>query len=122
MTGGTYWDTGVAGLTLGFAFLPTLCSLVSYTSILISRGGFGYLSPIYGLAVDHLISVDLVMADGKLHTVSKDSDPELFWALRGFYYYLKKMTKQSNLFPISSNHNTYFSLFLSFFASRRCWS
>ena len=37
----------------------------------------------HGLIIDALLSVRLVTAIGKLITVSADSNPELFWALRG---------------------------------------
>ena len=43
-TGGVVSATGVAGLTLG--------------------GGFGWLMPKYGMALDHLRAVTLVLADG----------------------------------------------------------
>lgn len=54
---------GIAGLTLG--------------------GGIGVLARKYGLTCDHLVSAQVVTADGKLRTVSADSEPDLFWALRG---------------------------------------
>lgn len=62
-TGGIATTTGIAGLTLG--------------------GGIGYLNRKYGLACDNLISADVVTADGELRTASKDSNPDLFWAIRG---------------------------------------
>jgi FAD/FMN-containing dehydrogenase len=62
-TGGVVSSTGVAGLTLG--------------------GGLGWLMAKYGLAVDNLLSVELVTADGELRNVSADADPDLFWAVRG---------------------------------------
>jgi FAD/FMN-containing dehydrogenase len=62
-TGGTFSDTGIAGLTLG--------------------GGIGWLGGRYGLASDNLLSVDLVTADGQLLHVSEDEHADLFWALRG---------------------------------------
>ncbi|RWN26910.1 MAG: FAD-binding oxidoreductase [Mesorhizobium sp.] len=62
-TGGVIGTTGVAGLTLG--------------------GGLGWLMPKYGMALDNLISVDLVLADGSVVKASTDGNPDLFWALRG---------------------------------------
>jgi FAD binding domain/Berberine and berberine like len=36
-----------------------------------------------GYAADHILSLDVVTADGLLRHVTADSEPELFWALRG---------------------------------------
>jgi FAD/FMN-containing dehydrogenase len=55
--------TGVGGLTLG--------------------GGIGYLSPTYGLTIDNLLSVDMVLADGSYVTANAEEHPDLFWAVRG---------------------------------------
>ena len=46
-------------------------------------GGSGYLSRRYGLALDNLLSVDLVTADGRQVRASEREHPDLFWALRG---------------------------------------
>jgi FAD/FMN-containing dehydrogenase len=53
--------------------------VVSYTL----GGGLGLLSRRYGYAADHVRSIDVVTADGQLRYVTEDSDPDLFWALRG---------------------------------------
>jgi FAD/FMN-containing dehydrogenase len=55
--------TGVGGLTLG--------------------GGIGYLARQFGLSIDSLLGVDVVLADGRLVTASADLHPDLFWAVRG---------------------------------------
>ncbi|HLK70299.1 MAG TPA: FAD-binding oxidoreductase [Bryobacteraceae bacterium] len=55
--------TGVAGLTLG--------------------GGIGYLTRKYGLTIDNLLSVDMVLADGSFVTANATQHSDLFWAVRG---------------------------------------
>ncbi|GAC1654140.1 MAG: FAD-binding oxidoreductase [Candidatus Dormibacteraceae bacterium] len=62
-TGGTFTDTGIAGLTLG--------------------GGIGHLQGRLGLAVDCLSGAWLVTADGEVVHTSEDEHPDLFWAIRG---------------------------------------
>lgn len=49
----------------------------------VSGGGLAVLSRTYGLAADHVRSIDVVTADGELHRVDAGHDPDLFWALRG---------------------------------------
>ncbi|MFJ8600240.1 FAD-binding oxidoreductase [Streptomyces shenzhenensis] len=46
-------------------------------------GGTGLLARQYGYAADHVRGIDVVLADGTLRHVTADSDPDLFWALRG---------------------------------------
>ncbi|MGY1752262.1 FAD-binding oxidoreductase [Blastococcus sp. SYSU D01042] len=60
---GSSSDVGVVGYTLG--------------------GGLGSLGRKYGFAADAVRSVELVTADGRQRTLSADSEPELFWAVRG---------------------------------------
>jgi FAD/FMN-containing dehydrogenase len=60
---GTAGSVGLAGLTLG--------------------GGYGPLSGRFGLAVDNLLSAEVVLADGTLVTADAGREPDLFWALRG---------------------------------------
>jgi len=46
-------------------------------------GGEGMLMSKYGLACDNLLSAEVVLADGSVVTASPESDPDLFWAIRG---------------------------------------
>ena len=62
-TGGVVSTTGIGGLTLG--------------------GGLGWLMSKHGLALDNLLSAEIVTADGKVLTASADQNPDLFWAVRG---------------------------------------
>jgi FAD/FMN-containing dehydrogenase len=60
---GVVSDTGVAGLTLG--------------------GGEGWVRRKHGLSIDNLLSAQVVGSDGQVRTASADSNPDLFWAIRG---------------------------------------
>jgi FAD/FMN-containing dehydrogenase len=59
--------------------------LVSQTGIagLCLHGGVGWLTRKYGLALDNLLSVDIVTADGQLRRASESENEDLFWAVRG---------------------------------------
>jgi FAD/FMN-containing dehydrogenase len=62
-TGGYISITGIPGLTLG--------------------GGLGWLVRKHGLALDNLLSLDVVTADGHLVTASAAEHGNLFWGMRG---------------------------------------
>jgi FAD/FMN-containing dehydrogenase len=46
-------------------------------------GGYGALTPGFGLAADNLLSAEMVLADGRAVTADAADNPDLFWALRG---------------------------------------
>ncbi|GGH44481.1 oxidoreductase [Mangrovimonas yunxiaonensis] len=60
---GIIGTTGIGGITLG--------------------GGLGYLSRKGGLTIDHLLECEVVLSNGNLVVANKDTNPDLFWALRG---------------------------------------
>ncbi|OAG03355.1 FAD-binding domain-containing protein [Paraphaeosphaeria sporulosa] len=56
---------------------------VGYAGGMITGGGQNPLAGIYGMAADHVVAFQVVTADGRFVTASEDSNPDLFWALRG---------------------------------------
>jgi FAD/FMN-containing dehydrogenase len=62
-TQGVVPTVGIAGLTLG--------------------GGWGHLHAKYGLAIDNVISADVITADGRLLTANASENQDLFWGVRG---------------------------------------
>ena len=46
-------------------------------------GGIGFLARRNGLTIDDLLAAEVVTADGEVVQASEESEPELFWAIRG---------------------------------------
>lgn len=80
---GSSSDVGAVGYTLG--------------------GGLGWLSRKYGLAADHVLSFEVVTADGELLRASEVEHEELFWGLRGAGAGLGIVTAMEiRLFPVGT--------------------
>lgn len=80
---GTAPHVGVVGYTLG--------------------GGFGWLARRYGLAADHVHSIEIVTADGTLWRTSRDEQSDLFWGLCGGGGNFGVVTAiEFKLFPVST--------------------
>jgi hypothetical protein len=80
--GRTWGDFDHATHAFGLA-VP--CGIISTTGVggLTLGGGIGHLTRKYGLTIDNLLAVDIVLADGSLVTASADENADLFWAVRG---------------------------------------
>jgi FAD/FMN-containing dehydrogenase len=46
-------------------------------------GGIGFLARKNGLTIDDLLTAEVVTADGEVVEASEESEPDLFWAIRG---------------------------------------
>jgi hypothetical protein len=67
---------------LGLATTAAGCPAVGLAGLTLG-GGEGLLMSKYGAACDNLISAQMVTVDGQQIRVSHDTNPELFWAIRG---------------------------------------
>ena len=65
-----------AGLPLG------RCPTIGLAGVTLG-GGLSAFTRAWGLACDHLVSVEIVTADGRLRRVDAQREPDLFWALQG---------------------------------------
>ncbi|PWU47840.1 FAD-linked oxidoreductase [Micromonospora sp. S4605] len=63
ISSGDHGNVGVGGLATG--------------------GGVGWLVRSYGLTIDHVRAVEVVLADGTVLRADAEHEPELFWAVRG---------------------------------------
>ena len=79
---GTSPDVGVLGYALG--------------------GGMSWMVRRHGLACNTIVAADVVTADGRRVRVDRDTEPELFWALRGGSGNVAAVTAlELELFPIA---------------------
>ncbi len=66
-------------------------------------GGLGPIARTYGFAADHVRSLEVVTADGRKRIADADTEPDLFWALRGGKGDFGIVTAMTiDLFPVAS--------------------
>lgn len=81
--GGSVWgDVDHAAFHFGLAVPAGIISTTGVAGLALG-GGVGYLSRKYGLTIDNILEVDMVLADGSFVTANKDENADLYWAVRG---------------------------------------
>lgn len=81
--GGALWeDIDVAAAQYGLAVVGSTLSHIGAAGATLG-GGYGWLTGQYGLAIDNLLWVRVILADGSVVTASEEEYSDLFWAIRG---------------------------------------
>ena len=81
--GGALWgDVDHAGFPFGLAVPAGFISTTGVGGLTLG-GGIGHLTRNYGLTIDSVLSVDMVLANGKFVIASAKENRDLFWAIRG---------------------------------------
>jgi FAD/FMN-containing dehydrogenase len=81
--GGATWGQVAAALApYGLAISSGDTNSVGVGGLTLS-GGIGWKVRKYGLALDNLVAVDVIVASGAVISASATENPDLFWAIRG---------------------------------------
>jgi FAD/FMN-containing dehydrogenase len=80
--GATWADLVGAAEPYGLAALHGSSPTVGAIGNLLG-GGISFYGRGFGVAANHVVSISLVLADGRQVVASAEQEPELFWALRG---------------------------------------
>jgi hypothetical protein len=80
--GGVLTRDLLAGLPVDTVTVTGSCLSVGMTGLALG-GGYGALSPRFGLAADCIQRARVVLADGSIALASEEEDADLLWALRG---------------------------------------
>ncbi|KAF9569413.1 FAD-binding domain-containing protein [Agrocybe pediades] len=80
--GGALWEAvDKAAIKHGLA---TVGGTVNHVRLsLVLGGGYGWLSGAHGLAIDNLVQVTIVTAEGSILIANEEQNPDLFFAVRG---------------------------------------
>jgi FAD/FMN-containing dehydrogenase len=80
--GATATDVAGAARPYGLAAVTGNCGGVGMSGLTLG-GGYGPLTPRFGLALDNLLAAEVALEDGSLVKADPDNNADLFWALRG---------------------------------------
>jgi len=75
-------ELATAAQEAGLCFLPGSSPNIGVTGYTLG-GGLCWLGRRYGFACNQVEAIEVVTADGESRRVDRESEPELFWALRG---------------------------------------
>ena len=75
-------ELATAAQEAGLCFLPGSSPNIGVTGYTLG-GGLSWLGRRYGFACNRVEAIEVVTADGESRRVDRESEPELFWALRG---------------------------------------
>ncbi|KIO21682.1 hypothetical protein M407DRAFT_217952 [Tulasnella calospora MUT 4182] len=81
--GGATWEiVDKVGMEHGLA---TVAGNVNHTGVggLSLGGGYGWLTGRYGMTVDNIVQLTVVLASGEIVTANEKEHPDLFWGCRG---------------------------------------
>lgn len=67
----------------GYTAVAGECRTVGVTGGYLAGGGHSPLTPLYGLGSDQVLSVDIVLPNGRFVTADETQNSDLFWAVRG---------------------------------------
>jgi FAD/FMN-containing dehydrogenase len=97
---------------VGFCIQTAGASTVGYIPFLLG-GGSTWMTGMYGLAVDNLISARIVTATKGLVVASETENADLFWALRGAGQFFGIVTEvTTKMFPLDHKITTWTTIFL----------
>lgn len=76
-----------------------------------THGGYGYQSRLWGLALDSIVALDVVLANGSYVTASEKEHSDVFYAMRGAadsfgvitYFYLQTRPAPSSIVTFAAN-------------------
>jgi FAD/FMN-containing dehydrogenase len=80
--GATAADVMTAAAPYGLAGVTANVGAVGMAGFALA-GGYGPLTTRYGLAIDNLLGIEIVLPDGSIVLADESSNDDLFWALRG---------------------------------------
>ncbi|KAH6667575.1 hypothetical protein B0J14DRAFT_620065 [Halenospora varia] len=83
------WTRHMRALSILDRFKPQGCKTIidspalSFAAGYATGGGHAALSPLYGLAADHVLEMEIVTRQGEILTINECQNKDLFWAVRG---------------------------------------